>query len=370
MAVGFPTKDTFVNGDVYSAGDVNDLAGTVNLLESAQYAAGKNKIINGDFGIWQRGATFTNPASLAYTADRWAIFYNGTGATRTISQQTFTPGTAPVAGYEGQFFYRYAVSVAGTSNTANLLRQYIENVRTVAGQTVTVSFWAKAASSLTIPSIQFTQNFGTGGSPSAGADTNIATSVSVTTSWQRFSYTVTVPSISGKTLGTAGNDALELRFFLPNAASTFTFDIWGVQVEAGSTASPFQTATGTIQGELAACQRYYYPLVITNIDASLTVNRTSTTTSETMVYLPVSMRTIPTISLVAVGGIYGRLVGYDVVFGVTVVNVTAVGLSACFNSQALTLGFTNASLTYAQAAASCSFDNQNVASTIAFSSEL
>jgi hypothetical protein len=296
MAVGFPTKDTFANGDVYSAGDVNDLAGTVNLLESAQYAAGKNKIINGDFGIWQRGATFTNPASLAYTADRWAIFYNGTGATRTISQQTFTPGTAPVAGYEGQFFYRYAVSVAGLLNTANLLRQYIESVRTVAGQTVTVSFWAKAASSLTIPSIEFTQNFGTGGSPSAGADTNIATSVSVTTSWQRFSYTVTVPSISGKTLGTDGNDALELRFFLPNAASTFTFDIWGVQVEAASSVSDFTTASGgSKQGELAACQRYYWRST-KNVSAtmfSLGVAY-STTAAQYFIKFPISMRIYPT----------------------------------------------------------------------------
>jgi hypothetical protein len=218
--------------------------------------AGKNKIINGDFGIWQRGTTFSNPASLAYTADRFAIFYDGTGATRTISQQTFTPGAAPVAGYEGKFFYRYAVSVAGTSNTANLLRQYIEDVRTFAGNTVTVSFWAKAAANLTVGKIDFTQNFGTGGSPSAGVDTTVATSIAVTTSWQRFTYSVAVPSISGKTLGTNNDSALELRFFLPSN-SAFTFDIWGVQVEYGSKATPFETATGTLQGELAACQRYY-----------------------------------------------------------------------------------------------------------------
>ena len=55
MAVGFPLKTTYANGDVYSASDVNDTNGTLNLLgSSVAYAAGKNKIINGDFLINQR----------------------------------------------------------------------------------------------------------------------------------------------------------------------------------------------------------------------------------------------------------------------------------------------------------------------------
>jgi hypothetical protein len=84
----------------------------------------------------------------------------------------------------------------------------------------------------------------------------------------RYTIPVTFPSISGKTIGTSA-DCLELGLWL-SAGSTYnsrtnslgiqsnTFDIWGVQLEAGSTASDFQTATGTIQGELAACQRYYF----------------------------------------------------------------------------------------------------------------
>jgi hypothetical protein len=230
---------------------VADSSTSTGLRYQGNFAAGKNKTINGDFGIWQRGTSFSNPSSSAYTADRWQVSHNGTGATRTISQQTFTPGTAPVAGYEGTFFYRYAMSVVGSGNTYQLIQQPVEDVRTFAGQTVTLSFWAKAGGSATIQT-DFDQYFGSGGS----ADVYSAqASHSVTTSWTRFSQTITLASISGKTIGTGSFLAFRI---LPAAATTITLDIWGVQLEAGSVATAFQTATGTIQGELAACQRYYY----------------------------------------------------------------------------------------------------------------
>jgi len=63
--------------------------------------AGKNKIINGDFGIWQRGTTFTNLTAGAYSADRWIV--QTSNNTIDVSRSTFTPGTAPVAGYESSF---------------------------------------------------------------------------------------------------------------------------------------------------------------------------------------------------------------------------------------------------------------------------
>ena len=264
----------------------------------APFLAGKNKIINGDFGIWQRGASFSNPSSLAYTADRWAIYYDGSGATRTISQQAFTTGAAPVSGYESSFFYRYAVSVAGSGNTANLLRQYIENVRNFAGQTATVSFWAKASANITVPSVGTTQNFGTGGSPSAGVDTGFATNIAVTTSWQRFSFTANIPSISGKTLGTNNDTSLELRFFLPAGSSTFTFDIWGVQVEAGSVATPFTTASGTLQGELALAQRYYE---VSSGNTIFSGNVTSGVTYYTTASFKVTKRTSPSVTFTSQG---------------------------------------------------------------------
>ncbi len=268
-----------------------------NPINSLQ-AAGKNKILNSDFSIWQRGTSFSNPASAAFTADRWSVVWDGSGATRTVSQQTFTPGTAPVTGYEGAYFYRFNQSVAGTSGTYNLFQNRMEDVRTFAGQTVTISFWGKAAATTNLVKLNFEQEFGTGGSPSANVSTDIAsTNFTLTTSWQRFTVTTTVPSISGKTVGTTSPGYLGLRFWVP-VNSTFTIDIWGVQVELGTTATTFTTATGTIQGELAACQRYYQRLDAANNSAQMAIGPAwaFNANGADMVYkFPVEMRIAPTV---------------------------------------------------------------------------
>lgn len=288
MATGWPMKTTYANGDVYSASDVNDTNGTINLLgSSVAYTAGKNKIINGDFGVWQRGTTFS-PTSAAnlYTSDRWSVYQNGSG-TFTTSQQSFTPGTAPVAGYEGSFFIRNAITTLGTTN-AFLLSQRIENVRTFAGQSVVVSFWAKSLTGLGTQ-VSVNQNFGSGGS---GAVSTSGSSLgSVTTSWQRFTSTITIPSISGKTIGTSSY--LEL-VFTSSLTANQSIDIWGVQLEEGSTATAFQTATGTIQGELAACQRYYYRAVAGQVYGTLAQGvAINTTQAHFFVPFPVTLRTTP-----------------------------------------------------------------------------
>jgi hypothetical protein len=235
-----------LNGDTLVA----DSAATTGLRWQGNFAAGKNAVINGDFRIWQRGTSFTPTATNTFTADRWTTFYDGTGATRTISQQAFTLGSAPVAGYEAPFFLRYDVSVAGSGNTFNLLRQPIEDVRTFAGQTVTYSFWAKASSSISVTP-RISQLFGSGGS--ATVDNN-GSAFTIGTTWARYTATFSVASISGKTIGTGSALAFDIR--LPSN-TTFTFDVWGCQLEAGSVATAFQTATGTLQGELAAGMRYY-----------------------------------------------------------------------------------------------------------------
>lgn len=212
----------------------------------AQFVAGKNRILNSDFSIWQRGTSFSSLTD-SYTADRWKVESNRTGS--AVSQQTFTPGTAPVTGYEGTYFLRYT---CGTSGAYSSLIQRIEDVRTFANTTVTLSYWAKCSTGTITNEPYYFQNFGSGGSTEV--QTALATST-ITTSWQRFTQSFTIPSISGKTIGTSSY--LALLLIRPSAATSTTIDVWGVQLEAGSVATPFTTATGTIQGELAACQRYY-----------------------------------------------------------------------------------------------------------------
>jgi hypothetical protein len=120
------------------------------------------------------------------------------------------------------------------------------------------------------------------------------TDFSIGTTWQRYSVTFSVPSISGKTIGTNSN--LTIRF-LRNASETFTLDLWGVQLEAGSVATPFKRHAPSLQGELAACQRYFQRIggEITNHFFGTGWNR-STTEARLSVPFLTRMRTMPSVT--------------------------------------------------------------------------
>ncbi len=286
-----------------------DVADTQDNLGGAvaPFVAGKNKIINGDFGINQRNFSSSTSGSV-YTFDRWLKDNGGNDGTTTTSAQTFTVGTAPVAGYESINFLRSVVTGQTATNCYSQISQKIEDVRTFAGQTITLSFWGKAASGTPKIAVEIRQNFGTGGSPSSVAQA-AGGSVTLSTSWARYSLTMNIPSISGKTLGTtAGTSFLQLLFWL-SAGSDYnsltnslgiqnaTIDIWGIQAEAGSVATPFTTASGSIGGELALCQRYYYRVGGSSAYERLSTmaSGASSTTLTATFASPVTMRVAPTI---------------------------------------------------------------------------
>jgi hypothetical protein len=267
--------------------------------------AGKNKIINGDFAINQRAFTSATTNNV-YCYDRFRTTTGGTSGTATYTAQTFTPGTAPVAGYEAKNFFQLVTASYANNDSWAGITQIIESVRNFAGQTATISFWAKAGTGTPKLGIRVVQAFGTGGGASSAVN-YYAFVDAISTSWERYSITFAIPSISGKTIGTDNNDSFQISIVATAGSSTFdgnfgsmlqnnTFQFWGVQVEYGSKATPFQTATGTIQGELAACQRYYVRYGGTA--AYEKVAGIGTAYATTGIYFvnqfPVTMRTAPT----------------------------------------------------------------------------
>jgi hypothetical protein len=213
----------------------------------------KNRIINGDMRFWQRGTTFTNPASGGsnfFTADRWAINRAGNATGATVTQSTDVPSG-----------FKYSLKLQRTASNATLEGLYIfnsnESINTLdlAGQTATLSFWAKAGANYSGGALSYNLYYGTGtdqpvygytGSTSwAGTTTN-----TITSTWTRYTLT-----------GTVAANATELGFIMfwtPTGTAGADDSVYftGFQLEKGSIASSFDYRSYTTEQLL--CQRYYH----------------------------------------------------------------------------------------------------------------
>ena len=212
---------------------------------SVSNMAGRNRIINGCMRIAQRGTSVSGTVGF-YALDRWRGY---SASSFPITQEVFTLGQTDVPN-EPKNYLR-----VGTGGAVKSLSQRIEDVRTGAGQTFTLSFYAKASTSFDLV-LGYTQYFGSGGS--SGVSGTFGTS-SITTSWQKFEVTFTLPSIAGKTIG--AGDFLQITFadggtYIP---ATTTFDITLVQLEEGSVATPFEHRQ--YGQEEMLCKRYYQKYV-------------------------------------------------------------------------------------------------------------
>jgi hypothetical protein len=216
-----------------------------------------NPVINGAFDIWQRGTSIATAAGTNnYSADRW-IAYRGEGGA-TISRQA-TGDTTNLPNI--QYSARIQRDSGNSSTNPIWFVQPMETTNSIpyAGQSVVFSFWARAGANYSATSSALAVNLysGTGTDQNyvaayTGAATQINQSATLTTTWQRFTYTATVGA-------TATELAMRFTFTPVGTASTNDwFEVTGVQLERGSVATPFRRSGGTIQGELAACQRYYF----------------------------------------------------------------------------------------------------------------
>jgi hypothetical protein len=256
MATGWPMKTTYADGDVYSAADVNDITGTINLLQTSTLSnsAGKNFIVGGGFDNWQRGtsgAITINTVSYP-AADRWWAL--SAGATATMSRQT-----ADTQGL--QYGMRFGRNSGQTNTGAIYAETVLETNDTfrLAGRTITYSFYAKAGANASLTALTPVIYTGTGTDQGAsalfvggwtGGAFAYNTPITVTTTMARYSVTITLAStVREVTIGFT---------YTPTgtAGANEWYQIEGVQVEYGSYPTTFSRAGGTIQGELAACRRY------------------------------------------------------------------------------------------------------------------
>lgn len=268
----------------------------------------RNKIINGDFDIWQRGTSLVAGTGSRFTADRWRV--SSTGSTMAVARTAFSPGITEAF---GDFRFGAQITIASSAGTGNFafLAQKIESVRTFAGKKVTISLagYADAAKNI---AIELIQNFGTGGSPSTFVSVP-AGLFAMTTALGKKTLTVDVPSIAGKTIGSNGDDSLEL-FIWFDAGSSFNarasnlgqqsgvFTLSHISiVEGDATAETDPFSPRHIQQELALCQRYARPIGRGCIGWSTGSNVTVFGRYE-------PMRTIPSISGVIGSGSNGLIV--------------------------------------------------------------
>ena len=224
-----------------NARNLANLLGTGTQVTTADIADGvfqanKNLIINGAMQAWQRSISSTSTGWGYYTADRWNTnLRDGAG---TMSQYDMGSELQP-------FIYALKTAMTSAATSNPVVQQKVEDSRRFKNQTVTFSFYAKSSKAITVDTA-FDLLWAN------SSNTTTAQSNSITTSWQRFTYTVTLPNPSGTYNATY--DHLYCRFSLP-ISDTYDFYITGVQLELGEQATPFEHRS--YGDELLRCQRYF-----------------------------------------------------------------------------------------------------------------
>lgn len=115
MAVGFPTKVTYANGDVFSASDINDTNGTINLI---------NPTAKGDLFAGSAANTYTKlavgtdgqvltAASGQATGLQWAT--PASGGMTLLSTTTLSGASTTISGISSAYIDLYVV-IYGMTN--------------------------------------------------------------------------------------------------------------------------------------------------------------------------------------------------------------------------------------------------------------
>ena len=275
-------------------------AAVLSSINGGPIGGTRNRIINGDMRIAQRGTAAVSTDS-SFPVDRFGVFRNGGAATFTAQQSAVAPPT-----FNNSLLYTVGTGAAPGASDFSGIQQHIEGFNvadtywgTASAQSVTLSFWVRS-------SVTGTYGVGLRG---ANAYSYVAEyTINAANTWEY--KTITVP---GPTAGTfnANNTVGISVFWDLGVGTTFskasgswgtgthfgltggtklistsgaTFYLTGVQVEVGATATPFERRHyGT---ELSLCQRYYSTNPDTYFPSGTAQQR----------YFPVAMRAAPTLT--------------------------------------------------------------------------
>jgi hypothetical protein len=327
-----------------------------------RYTAGNpipNPTLNSCFDVWQRGTSFT-PANSTYTADRWAYF--GQNSTNFTVERVATGDTTNLP------FVQYAARLKRASGATSTNQQYLiqsfESANSIpfAGKTVTYSFYARAGANYSAASNALFAYIATGTgtdqnalSGYTGSATPISTTVTLTTTWQRFTVTGSIASTATE-LATA-------FIYTPvgTAGANDYFEVTGVQIDIGSVALPIRRNGATIQGELAACSRYYQ-VVASGTQKFLAAGSVYTASQLDILLTFPEMRTAPILVATSGTGYYNfiRNGGSDVFNSITLNGYTTPRGAALYNNTEISSTAGNAGWIYLD----------NASASVALSAEL
>tara|TARA_R110000851_G_scaffold323215_1_gene489705 strand:- start:2154 stop:3392 length:1239 start_codon:yes stop_codon:yes gene_type:complete len=265
-----------------------DVQAAIDELDSNQDS--KNLLINGNFDIWQRGASFTGNG---YTADRWAQFSN---TPFNVTRVASTPADSTILNT------RHILRVNSiTSGEAFAdLYQRIEGLSQFFGKEVTLSFRCNnAGTGSTIKILAKTSIDGTTFSSNI-----VESNITVNPGWgDEHSITFTVPEDAGVIIG--DNSLLQITFNVDGLTDVY---LANVKLEVGSAPTKFSTQGSSIGEELALCKRFYQSLASTSgggiSSASISNGRVHVSQQ-----LTVTMRTNPALSFSDVVGNTSKFTG-------------------------------------------------------------
>lgn len=305
----------------------NDQANTGGSI--APYVAGKNAVINGSMEIAQRATSYTfgtgggtryYPVDRFWTSDyTWSAGSNITASQDSTAPTGFNKSLKLATGATGLTF-----ASGGVMNFTYEIEGY--NIATLITGPVTLSFWVRS-------SVTGTYSIWIGNADWGGASPTRAIqkeyTISSANTWEKKSITVDLSvGTSAGTWNYTNGVGLEIVWnlgananrigdaYLNNWANfssyniqtsssvqwatnaNATFYLTGVQLEQGSIATPFSRAGGSIGGELALCQRYYWRITSDNsgyksISQSVAA-RGYNNQNDALIPNPVPMRTTPT----------------------------------------------------------------------------